>query len=81
MYWTESFDIAYLANNCLPKRYKNNEEKLETMRIFTVRALRSRSLRDGSLSHKGRFAAFVRSCSAVRASNNSSFTTLYLRHK
>ena len=37
------------------------------MRIFIVRALRSRSLRDGSLHHKGRFATFVRSCSALRA--------------
>ena len=27
-----------------------------------ARALRSRSLRDGSLSYKGRFATFVRSC-------------------
>ena len=33
-----------------------------------IGALRSRSLRDGSLSHKGRFATFVRSCSALRAS-------------
>ena len=33
-----------------------------------IRALRSRSLRDGSLPHKGRFATFVRSCSALRAS-------------
>ena len=32
------------------------------------RALRSRSLRDGSLTHKGRFATFVRSCSTLRAS-------------
>ena len=31
-----------------------------------IRALRSRSLRDGSLSHKGCFAAFVRSYSALR---------------
>ena len=36
--------------------------------ILLIRALRSRSLRDGSLSHKGRFATFVRSCSALRAS-------------
>ena len=33
-----------------------------------IGALRSRSLRDGSLSHKGRFAIFVRSCLALRAS-------------
>ena len=31
-------------------------------------ALRSRSLRDGSLPHKGRSATFVRLCSALRAS-------------
>ena len=30
--------------------------------VLIVRALRSRSLRDGSLSHKGSFATFVRSC-------------------
>ena len=35
---------------------------------YNQRALRSRSLRDGSLPHKGRFATFVRSCSALRAS-------------
>ena len=29
--------------------------------FYIIRALRSRSLRDGSLSHKGRFATFVRS--------------------
>ena len=29
--------------------------------ILTIRALRSRSLCDGSPSHKGRFATFVRS--------------------
>ena len=33
-----------------------------------LRALGSRSLRDGSLSYKGRFATFVRSSSALRAS-------------
>ena len=36
--------------------------------VYKQRALRSRSLRDGSLSYKGRFATFVRSCSALRAS-------------
>ena len=30
-------------------------------RVLIIRALRSRSLRDGLLSHKGRFATFVRS--------------------
>ena len=30
--------------------------------VLIVRALRSRSLLDGSLPHKGRFATFVRSC-------------------
>ena len=33
-----------------------------------LRALRSRSLRDGSLPHKNRFATFVRSCSTLRVS-------------
>ena len=36
--------------------------------IYEIRALRPRSLRDGSLSYKGRFATFVRSCSELRAS-------------
>ena len=35
---------------------------------INIRALRSRSLRDGSLPHKSRFATFVRPCSALRAS-------------
>ena len=45
-------------------RYKN----LQSNNYSNKRALRSRSLRDGSLSYKGRFATFVRSCSALRAS-------------
>ena len=36
--------------------------------LLIGRALRSRSLRDGSLPHKGRFATFVRSFPALRAS-------------
>ena len=36
------------------------------MLFYIIRALRSRSLRDGTLPHKGRFASFVRSCSALR---------------
>ena len=37
------------------------------IKFSSKRALRSRSLRDGSLPHKGRFATFVRSYSALRA--------------
>ena len=40
----------------------------EIIGLLILRALRSRSLRDGSLSHEDRFATFVRSCSALRAS-------------
>ena len=36
--------------------------------LLNIRALRSRSLRDGSLPDKSRFATFVRSCSALQAS-------------
>ena len=51
------------------------------LQINFIRALRSRSLRDGSLSHKGRFATFVRSCSALRTSNNNPCTALHPRYK
>ena len=43
-------------------------KQLWTYKLIYIRALRSRSLRDGSLSYKGRSATFVRSCSALRAS-------------
>ena len=35
--------------------------RFKLVTLLTVRALRSRSFRDGSLPHKGRFATFVRS--------------------
>ena len=42
--------------------------RVKKINFTNERALRSRSLRDGSLPHKGRFATFVRSYSVLRAS-------------
>ena len=56
--------------------FTNNENELGTfvgtsLSFYRIRALRSRSLRDGSRSHKGSYATFVCSCSALRALNNN----------
>ena len=63
--WGGDYKDTKLVNTC----YIDN---------FITRALRSRSLRDGSLSHKGRIATFVRSCSALRASKRP-LKKLYLK--
>ena len=44
---------------------------LDIQTYFYIRALWSRSLRDRSRSHKSRFATFVCSCSALRASTTT----------
>ena len=71
------FEICLLLVTCKQKttniyiwhflyyHFRNQHTRLPYIYIW---ALRSRSLRDGSLSSKGRFATFVRSCSALRAS-------------
>ena len=55
-YYFVRYAVSYVIIRC------------EQLTIYSIRALRSRSLRDGSLPHKDRFATFVHSCSALRAS-------------
>ena len=51
-----------------PDKQTKTHAHTQQLSFNNIRALRSRSLRDGSLPHKGRFATFVRSSSALRAS-------------